>query len=126
LAGVQIFNLNPKKNDKKMKRRKVAEVKNKKRRAESPEEQPKNKKKRDRPNFKTGLIGVTQAGNKYATRIFYDGKPIRLGLFDTKKEAGIAYDQFVIDKSTEEVSFALNYPKIARSRKKEKKRKSKR
>ena len=32
-----------------------------------------------------------------------------LGTFDTKEQAGIAYDRFVVDKSTEEVSFTLNY-----------------
>ena len=35
-----------------------------------------------------------------------------LGTFDTKEQAGIAYDRFVVGKSTEEVSFTLNYPKM--------------
>jgi hypothetical protein len=35
-----------------------------------------------------------------------------LGTFDNKEQAGIAYDRFVVDKSTEEVSFTLNYPKM--------------
>ena len=33
-----------------------------------------------------------------------------LGTFDTKEQAGMAYDRFVVKKSTEEVSFTLNYP----------------
>jgi hypothetical protein len=31
----------------------------------------------------------------------------------TKEQAGIAYDRFVVDKSTEEVSFTLNYPNMS-------------
>ena len=37
-------------------------------------------------------------------------KTNELGTFDTKEQAGMAYDRFVVDKSTEEVSFTLNYP----------------
>jgi hypothetical protein len=36
-----------------------------------------------------------------------------LGSFDTKEQAGIAYDRFVVDKSTDEVSFTLNYPNMS-------------
>ena len=68
------------------------------------------KRKRGNPNQKTGLIGVTKSGKKYAAQIYYDGTKDYLGSFDTKEQAGIAYDRFVIDKSTEEVSFTLNYP----------------
>ena len=42
--------------------------------------------------------------------ITYGGTNKHLGRFDTKEQAGIAYDRFVIDKSTEEVSYTLNYP----------------
>ena len=68
------------------------------------------KRKRGNPNRKTGLIGVYNAGKKYQARITYGGTNNNLGRFDTKEQAGIAYDQFVIDKNTEEVSFTLNYP----------------
>ena len=68
------------------------------------------KRKRGNPNPKTGLIGVSKDGRKYVASIRYDGTKHRLGSFDTKEQAGIAYDRFVIDKSTEEVSFNLNYP----------------
>ena len=46
----------------------------------------------------------------YAASINYGGKQENFGSFDTKEQAGMAYDQFVVDKSTEEVSFNLNYP----------------
>jgi hypothetical protein len=67
-------------------------------------------RKRGTPNQTTGLIGVSKAGNKYQAKINYGGKSKSLGRFDTKEQAGIAYDRFVIDKSTDEVSFTLNYP----------------
>ena len=71
------------------------------------------KRKRGNPNQKTGLIGVYKAGKKYHTSIYYGGTNKSLGSFDTKEQAGIAYDWFVIDKSTEDVSFTLNYPKMS-------------
>jgi hypothetical protein len=71
------------------------------------------KRKRGNPNRKTGLIGVRKKGKKYSAEIWYDGKTKSLGSFDTKEQAGIAYDRFVIDKSTKEVSFILNYPKMS-------------
>ena len=68
------------------------------------------KRKRGNPNQKTGLIGVFKNGKKYGAQIRYGGTQHHLGSFDTKEQAGIAYDRFVIDKSTEEVSFTLNCP----------------
>ena len=68
------------------------------------------KRKRGNPNQKTGLIGVYKMRKKYQAMIRYGGRTNTLGSFDTKEQAGIAYDRFVIDKSTEEVSFTLNYP----------------
>ena len=68
------------------------------------------KRKRGNPNRKTGLIGVYRIKKKYQALIRYGGRSKNLGSFDTKEQAGIAYDRFVIDKSTEEVSFTLNYP----------------
>ena len=65
------------------------------------------KRKRGNPNQKTGLIGVYQSGKRYMAQIKI-GKTKSLGTFGTKEQAGIAYDRFVIDKSTEEVSFTLN------------------
>jgi len=70
------------------------------------------KRKRGNPNRTTGLIGVFKFRKKYKASVRYGGKPKSLGSFDTKKQAGIAYDQFVVDKSTEEVSFILNYPRM--------------
>ena len=70
------------------------------------------KRKRGNPNRKTGLIGVNKNGKKYVAQIRYGGTPHYLGRFDTKEQAGIAYDRFVIGKSTEEVAFTLNYPRM--------------
>ena len=66
--------------------------------------------KRGKPNKTTGLIGVYKSGKKYLASIKYGGTTISLGTFVTKEQAGMAYDRFVVDKSTEEVSFTLNYP----------------
>jgi hypothetical protein len=66
--------------------------------------------KRGTPNQTTGLIGVSKNGKKYKARINYGGTKYNLGSFDTKEQAGMAYDRFVVDKSTAEVFFALNYP----------------
>ena len=68
------------------------------------------KRKRGNPNRKTGLIGVCKDGKKYQVDIRYGGTKHHLGRFDTKEQAGIAYDRFVVDKSTDVVSFTLNYP----------------
>ena len=72
------------------------------------------KRKRGNPNRKTGLIGVYKTGktgqNYYIAMITYGGTTNHLGTFGTKEQAGIAYDRFVVDKSTEEVTFTLNYP----------------
>ena len=75
-----------------------------------PERKDASKKKRGKPNKKTGLIGVCNDGKKYKVSITYDGAKHHLGNFDTKEEAGIAYDRVAIDKSTEEISYTLNYP----------------
>jgi len=53
---------------------------------------------------------VCKSRKKYRVSISYGGTIHHLGSFDTKEHAGIAYDRFVIDKSTDEVSFTLNYP----------------
>ena len=65
------------------------------------------------PHRKTGLIGVSKSGKKYKVSISYGGKVHNLDSFDTKEQAGIAYDWFVIDKSNDEVSFTLNYPEMS-------------
>ena len=75
-------------------------------------ESPK-KRTRGNPNQMTGLIGVRKSGEKYKASIRYGGTQHYLGTFDTKEQAGIAYDRFVVDKSTEEVSYTLNYPNMS-------------
>jgi hypothetical protein len=59
------------------------------------------------------LIGVYKSGKKYFAKSKYGGTQHHLGTFDTKEQAGIAYDRFVVDKSTEKVSFTLNYPNMS-------------
>ena len=66
--------------------------------------------KRGTPNQTTGLIGVSKNKKKYKTEIKIGGTKHNIGTFDTKEQAGMAYDRFVVDKSTDEVSFTLNYP----------------
>ena len=70
-------------------------------------------KKHGKPNATTGLIGVFKDGKTYRAKIRIDGTTHYLGTFNTKEEAGIAYDQFVVDKSTDELIYALNYPKMS-------------
>ena len=72
--------------------------------------EPPVQEKRGTPNQTTGLIGVYKDKKKYHAKIRYGGTQHNLGTFDTKEQAGMAYDRFVVDKSTEEVFFALNYP----------------
>jgi len=67
-------------------------------------------KKHGTPNATTGLIGVYKIGEKYRAQIKIDGTSRYLGTFKTKEQAGVAYDRFVVGKSTEEVIYALNYP----------------
>jgi hypothetical protein len=62
------------------------------------------------PNPTTGLIGVVKSGKKYMAQISYGGTRNNLGRFATKEQAGMSYDRFVVDKSTEEVFYTLNYP----------------
>ena len=81
--------------------------------------EPPKQKRRGNPNQKTGLIGVRKSGKKYIASINYGGTPYHLGSFDTKDKAGMAYDRFVVDKSTKEVSFTLNYPNMSDSEREE-------
>jgi serine protease inhibitor ecotin len=88
-------------------------------REEALQVEPAVQKKRGKPNPTTGLIGVHKSKNKYNASIKYGGTSKYLGTFDTKEQAGVAYDLFVVDKSTEEVSFALNYPNMTDSEREE-------
>ena len=74
---------------------------------------PKKKRKRGLPNRTTGLIGVRKYGKKYQAWITYGGKQRYIGIFDTKEQAAVAYDQVAIDQGNEEVYFILNYPNMS-------------
>jgi hypothetical protein len=46
-------------------------------------------------------------GDRYRAVIKIDGTRHYIGQFKTKEEAGIAYDRFVVDKSTAAVMYLL-------------------
>ena len=56
---------------------------------------------------------MSDRGNMYSASIMYEGTYHFFGTFQTKADAGIAYDRFVVDKSTNEVTYALNYPNMS-------------
>ncbi len=53
-----------------------------------------NRRKAQRNNKSTGLIGVSLMGNKYLARIGFGGRRIRIGLFPTEEEAYEAYLEY--------------------------------
>jgi transcription elongation factor Elf1 len=61
------------------------------------EERVQKKKKRGAPNLKTGFIGVCKRGNRYRAQIRVDNASKHLGRFVTRKEAGKAYDAYVLE-----------------------------
>ena len=44
-----------------------------------------------RTESKSGYKGVSPRGNKFEARIFFQGKAIRLGIFNTAEDAHAAY-----------------------------------
>lgn len=46
-----------------------------------------------RINNTSGYKGVSRLGNKWRARIYIEGKETHLGLFETKEEAALAYNQ---------------------------------
>jgi hypothetical protein len=55
---------------------------------------------------------VSKKGEKYRAQVKIDGTLHYIGTFKTKEEAGVAYDRFVVDKSTEEVTYVMNHPNL--------------
>ena len=69
--------------------------------------EPKRKKQKVRSS--TGYRGVQKRpSGKFRASISIDGKIIRIGQFDTAKEAAVAYDQAAIKKGNK--SHTLNFP----------------
>ena len=54
----------------------------------------------EKPGASTGLIGVYKIGKNYAAQITIEGTQHYIGKFPTKEEAGVAYAQYIVGKST--------------------------
>jgi hypothetical protein len=46
-----------------------------------------------KPRPKSGFYGVRASDEKWASRLYYDGKHHSLGRFNTKEEAAVVYDK---------------------------------
>jgi hypothetical protein len=68
-----------------------------------------------------GYRGVTKRGKKFLAQTYIDGKKINLGIYDTPKEAAIAYDRAVL-KANRSTSL-LNFPDMVHNLDVEPKRK---
>ena len=81
-----------------------------------PDYQP-SKKKKLRSNNKTGFRGVTTSRDKkkFKACINVDGKQQRIGTFETKKEAAVAYDLRAIELNRPECY--LNFPDLTETEK---------
>jgi hypothetical protein len=66
--------------------------------------------KKPKPRPPSGFYGVSAAKKRWRAQIFYDGKQYRLGTFDTKQEAALAYDR---REARQCRSCLLNYESIA-------------
>jgi hypothetical protein len=66
--------------------------------------------KQPQPRPPSGFYGVSARRQKWGAKIYYDGKKHRLGSFDTKQEAALAYDREARQCGEEK---SLNYESIA-------------
>jgi hypothetical protein len=53
--------------------------------------------------FNCDDFSFPRSRKKYKAKIMYSGTINNIGTFDTKKQAGMAYDRFVVDKSREQM-----------------------
>jgi hypothetical protein len=67
-----------------------------------------NTKRRLDPRNTTGYTGVYRKRQKFRAQIKIDCKTFRLGIYDTPKEAGLAYDRAVIQHKL--AASRLNFP----------------
>jgi hypothetical protein len=63
-----------------------------------------------KPSPASGFYGVSSSGKRWVSRIHYGGKQHRLGTFDTKQEAALAYDRKARQCGKDK---PLNYESIA-------------
>ena len=70
----------------------------------------------------TGYTGVSQSGERFVAQISINKKVTYLGLYDTPKEAAVAYDRAVIkyNLSKDKLNWPDGYPKITPKKKKRK------
>ena len=77
------------------------------------------KKKKLRSTITTGYRGVSKSGERFVAQISINKKVTYLGLYDTPKEAAVAYDRAVIkyNLSKDKLNWPDGYPKIAPKKK---------
>jgi hypothetical protein len=82
----------------------------------------KKKKKKLRSNNATGYRGVCKSGERIVAQIFVNNKQTHLGIYDTAKEAAVAFDRAVIkyNLSKDKLNWPDGYPKINTKKKKRK------
>ena len=59
------------------------------------------------------ILGVYQSGEKYGAEISLNDDIVDLGVFDTKEQAGIAYDRAAVVLRNDEIDYPLNYPAMS-------------
>jgi hypothetical protein len=62
-----------------------------------------------KPRPASGFYGVSASGKRWRAQIFHDGKKQKLGTFDTKQEAALAYDREARQSGKDKL---LNYESI--------------